>query len=254
MGTPEASPPHFGGMDALTHVVTRQTQGILTSTEGHGTEIPGHIAALADAMREAALALLLMTTVLQHFLFAPRQEWLCLITFAGCWVVWKGGRAALLGWQHLERLHRVLEEERWEIEHHRAQERQELVELYRAKGFDGKLLEDVVDVLMADGDRLLRVMLEEELGLSLESQEHPLKQGAGAALGALAGAAFCLVGLWVHVIGVLVGALLAIGVAGGVYAYYQKNRIIPAAIWNLGLGILVYGFSYFLLDLITGAV
>ena len=90
----------------------------------------------------------------------------------------------LLGWARLERLHRIVEEERYEIENHRQQEREELKELYRAKGFQGKLLDEVVDVLMADGERLLKVMVEEELGLSLQSQEHPLKQGAGSALGA----------------------------------------------------------------------
>ena len=34
---------------------------------------------------------------------------------------------------------------------------------------------------MADGDRLLRVMLEEELGFSLEVYDHPLKQALGFA-------------------------------------------------------------------------
>src|SRR6185295_12766345 len=79
----------------------------------------------------------------------------------------------------------VLEQERWEIEHHRQQERDELKELYRAKGFEGKLLEDVLDVLMADDDRLLKVMLEEEMGLQLAQLDHPMKQGLGAAFGAL---------------------------------------------------------------------
>ncbi len=35
---------------------------------------------------------------------------------------------------------------------------------------------------MADDNRLLRVMLEEELGLTLEAYEHPLKQAFGALL------------------------------------------------------------------------
>ncbi len=90
------------------------------------------------------------------------------------------GRSAWLGWSRLERLHRILAQEKWEIEHNREQEREELGVLYAAKGFEGKLLEDVLDVLMADGDRLLKVMVEEELGLTLESQVHPLKQGLGA--------------------------------------------------------------------------
>ncbi len=37
----------------------------------------------------------------------------------------------------------TIEEERWEIQHHRAQERLELTEMYAAKGLSGKLLEEV---------------------------------------------------------------------------------------------------------------
>jgi hypothetical protein len=105
---------------------------------------------------------------------------LMLSLFSFGWAVWKTGRSALLGWGRMERLHRLIEEERWEIQHHRAQERRELGEMYRAKGFDGKLLEEVLDVLMSDDNRLLKVMLEEELGLTLEAYEHPLRQAIGA--------------------------------------------------------------------------
>ena len=57
--------------------------------------------------------------------------------------------------------------------------------MYEQKGLSGDLLDQVIEVLMADDNRLLRVMLEEELGLTLESYEHPLKQAAGAGLGVL---------------------------------------------------------------------
>ena len=58
-------------------------------------------------------------------------------------------------------------EERFEIAHHRGQEKEELTELYALKGFKGELLDQVINVLMADDNRLLSVMLEEELGLEL---------------------------------------------------------------------------------------
>ena len=92
---------------------------------------------------------------------------------------------ALDGWCRLQRLHRVISEERFEIEHHEEQEKQELIAMYRAKGFEGKLLEDVVSVLMADRNRLLSIMLEEELGLKIESYDHPLLQAFGALSGGL---------------------------------------------------------------------
>src|SRR5262249_44443752 len=141
----------------------------------------------ADAARETCLALALL------WLFG--LHWAALLIFSGAWLIWKTGRSAWLGWSRIERLHRIVAQEKWEIEHHRQQEREELGALYAAKGFEGKLLEDVLDVLMADNDRLLRVMVEEELGLSLHSQEHPLKQATGAFLGVLAGSILTLLGL-----------------------------------------------------------
>ena len=170
-------------------------------------------------------------------------------TFSFGWILWKVGRSAWLGWARLERLHRLVAEEKWEIEHHRHQEREELAALYAAKGFHGKLLEDVMDVLMSDDDRLLRVMLEEELGLSLEKQEHPLKQSLGAGIGALLTALICAISYALFSsTGLIIAALLVMGFAGGLSARYEKNRKIPAIIWNIGLGILAFGCPYFLLQ------
>src|SRR5262249_53556095 len=143
----------------------------------------------------------ILLTYFQLPVFAP------LLIVAGAWLIWKTGRSAWLGWSRIERLHRVVEQEKWEIEHHRQQEREELKALYATKGFEGKLLEDVLDVLMADGDRLLRVMVEEELGLTLESHEHPLKQAVGAGLGVLFSSILCLFGLWLYPsLGLLIAA------------------------------------------------
>ena len=72
------------------------------------------------------------------------------------------------GLGRLERLHRVIEEERWEIEHHRQEEREELAALYQAKGLTGKLLDDVVATLMADDNRLLQSCSKRRWGLLLK--------------------------------------------------------------------------------------
>jgi hypothetical protein len=240
---------HFDDESPLDHVVARQKEGFLASQEPHGTEVPGHMAAAADALRETALVLLLLWTIASH-LGAPSEKTLpilAILLFG--WLAWKAGRSALLGYQRLERLHRVMEQERWEIEHHRDQEREELRELYKAKGFSGKLLDDVVDVLMADGDRLLKVMLEEELGLSLESQEHPLKQALGAALGVLtAGVLTLFAAKFFPLYGMPIVSLFLMGSAGTATAYYEKNEAIPAVVWNLGLGGAAWGIVTFLLS------
>jgi hypothetical protein len=243
------SPTHFKGKDAIGHVAEAQAKGIIAAFEIHGTEIPGHISAGADASRDTCAIFLLLIPILMHFQLvqdAPKY----LIFFLLGWIAWRAGRAAWLGWARLERLHRVLEQEKWEIEHNRPQERDELRELYRAKGFEGKLLEDVLDVLMADSDRLLRVMVEEELGLSLQKLEHPLKQGLGAGLGALASGVLLILALFtLGPVGLFIIALVLIGVSAAILAYYARNRMIPAITWNAALAVLAFGLTYYTLQI-----
>jgi len=245
-------PAHFKGKEAIEHVVEAQAKGILATAEAHGTEIPGHISSAADAARETAVVLLVFWLILSqtNLSYTPIFEILGIFAFG--WMVWKAGRSAWLAWSRLERMHRVVEQERWEIQHHRQQEREELKELYRAKGFEGQLLEDVIDVLMADEDRLLRVMVEEELCLSLGTHEHPLKQALGAATGTIIASLFCFILFYVFPAkGLWIGSFLTLGISAAISAYYEGNRLIPAIVWNLGLGALTCGGVYFLFDYVN---
>lgn len=240
-----STPSHFKGKDALGHVIEAQATGMISAAEVHGTEIPGYLSAGCDAARDTAIVLALFSLYLTIF---SGSHLLALTMIALGWTLWKTGRSAWMGWFRLERLHRVLEQERWEIEHHRQQERDELRELYAAKGFEGKLLEDVLDVLMADNDRLLRVMIEEELGLTLESTEHPLKQGLGAFIGCTTAAAVTLtLGWFLPPWGIYIGAVLTIGISAYLTAKLADNQPVPAIIWNLGIATLSASAAYFLL-------
>lgn len=246
------TPAHFGGKEALDHVVEVQARGMIASQEIHGAETPGHISAGAAAARETGVLYLLFAVL---FLFSPPTlSPLIILSLLTCgWVIWKMGRSAWNAWMQLERLHRLVAEEKWEIEHHREQEREELKVLYRAKGFEGKLLEDVLDVLMADGDRLLRVMLEEELGLTLEKQEHPLKESLGALIGTMIAFVLGIIGLMVgSITGLIVGALVALGAGGWISAHFEKNRRVPAVIWNVGIGLGSFATAYFLFSFLAG--
>ncbi len=246
-------PSHFKGRDAIGHVAEAQAKGIISAAEIHGTELPGHISAGADAARDTAMALLLFWVAL-FFSGVVQESFIPLFLIFGVgWLIWKAGRSSWLAWLRLERLHRVISQEKWEIEHHRQQERDELRVLYAAKGFEGKLLEDVLDVLMADGDRLLRVMVEEELGLTLEVHEHPLKQGVGAAIGALIAILIVLASyLLSPPYGPVIGALLAVGLSAALAAKHEQNRLIPAIVWSGAIAILALGFSYFMLQYFFG--
>ncbi len=242
------SDDHFAGAGALEHIAERRAAGIQASAECHGTESPGHIASLTDAARETTVVLLLLSLLLEQLRLPTNHLLLILGLFGFGYVVWKVGRAGWLGWSRLERFHRVIEEERFEIEHNRSQEREELGALYAAKGFEGRLLEEVLDVLMADNDRLLKVMLEEELGFTLQAYEHPLKQALAAGIGVLSALALFAFGALFPPYGVVAMSGVALASAGFLSAYREKNRLLPAVVWNLALATLSVGGAYFILQ------
>ncbi len=238
---------HFQGMSVFEHLKAARLKGTLAGGEPHGTEMPGHLAAGADCFKETAIALLLGLTVLEQLDYAAVDAFFILLFFSAGWLIWKVGRSAMLAWTRLERLHRLIEEERWEIEHHREQEREELKEMYQIKGFSGKQLDDVINVLMADDNRLLRVMLEEELGLSLAVYEHPLKQAFGAALGTLFAGVLILASLFFLSYLGSVGTCLALVMIGAYStAKIERNQALPLVIWSLGIALLSYAMTYFL--------
>lgn len=248
-GNMPENPVHFEGKEAIEHVAAAQARGKISASEIHGAETPGYISAGADAGRETCILFLLFLPFLLKFDLFEKSPFYLGIFFLG-WAFWKIARASWLGWSRLERLHRILEQEKWEIEHNRPQERDELRELYRTKGFQGKLLEDVLDVLMADSGRLLRVMVEEELGLTLENVDHPLKQGFGAGIGA-ASAAIILLSAWFFgsPLLILILALLLIAFFAGLIAKFAQNKIVPALVWNAALAFVIFGSTYYILDI-----
>ncbi len=236
---------HFEGKSAVEHLKEARLRGALASAEIHGSEMPGHLAAGADACKETAVCLLLLFSLLSALQIPSLPIFPLLIAFSGGWLVWKVGRSALLGWARMERLHRVIEEERWEIEHHREQEKEELTEMYRAKGFSGKLLEEVIAVMMADDNRLLRIMLEEELGLTLEAYEHPLKQCLGAAVGVLAAAAVLLCAeFFFPVYGLFAAAAVMIVCSVLVTTKIERSRKLGQLVWNLAVAFFAFGILY----------
>jgi vacuolar iron transporter family protein len=230
------SPPekdHFHGQTALRHIAEVQSTGISAAAEIHGAETPGPIFAALDASREAAVLLACALIVLDFFDLMIKQEMIIGFAFGIGWAFWKGMRSAWLAWSQLFRLHRIASEEKKEIESNRSQEREELLALYGAKGFQGPLLEKVVDVLMADQDRLLRVMLQEEMGFRLEEHTHPLVQGAFALFGVF----FSLILLIPFLLGfssqvVIACSFVFVGILGAAFARLEKNNGIAGFCWN----------------------
>ena len=65
--------------------------------------------------------------------------------------------------------------ENWEIENKPEDERKEIEDIYKAKGFTGKDLEMIVDKITSDKKVWLDTMLTEELNLNLEILGNPIK-------------------------------------------------------------------------------
>jgi vacuolar iron transporter family protein len=228
---------HFHGQTALKHLAEVRADSVSASLEVHGAETPGPFFAFLDAARESALFLALGLIVVDFFSVSVQHKLIVAIALFVGWAFWKGARSTTLAWSRLQRMHRVASEEQVEIQTNRPQEREELVALYGAKGFSGPLLDTVVDVLMADQDRLLTVMLQEEMGLRLEENPHPLLQGLSAACGAIAPLLVLWPALiWLPVFWAVACCIAAVAILGGFFAYKEKNALLPALIWNGMIG------------------
>ena len=244
---------HFKGKSVFEHLKEARKKGFLAARENHGIEAAGHIIGGADSAKETAIYSMLVWIVCNAMHISYHHIYSLIgITIFGL-LLWKTGRSASLGWNRIERVNKLIEDEKWEIENNREEEKSELTEMYRAKGFSGQLLDRVIEVLMADDNKLLGVMLEEELGVSLESYEHPLKQALGAAVGVLLSACVLLIGLAIsEPYGLYFSGFIIVGIASYVMSKIEKTGLLHVIVWNLAIAFLATSGTYFLAKVILG--
>jgi len=159
-----------------------------------------------------------------------------------------------------EDVRRLREVERRHIREEPDGEREEIRELYRQKGFEGPILEEIVDVITADEERWVSTMLTEEYGLPTFVRSPWL---AGLATffafficGALPLIPF-LIGNFTHALtlsAVLTGVTFF--VIGAVRSRWSVQRWWTAGIETLGIGgaaaILAYVIGWMLSPLVSG--
>lgn len=150
-----------------------------------------------------------------------------------------------------------LERERHEIRTSFDQEREEVRALYAAKGFTEPLLSQIVDTLAVDEDRLLKVMMEEELGLSMHHVNHPLLVGVWNFLGAVIPGLFLVLPLFWFTqlraeIWMVAGASLILAVISAFSACSTQRRFIDVFSASVVIALVTGGTVYFLSTWLAG--
>jgi VIT1/CCC1 family predicted Fe2+/Mn2+ transporter len=148
--------------------------------------------------------------------------------------------------------------EYWEVENMPEMERDEIREIYRAKGFDGALLEQVVDVICADKDRWVDIMMKEELEM-MKEQKSPFTIGLITYLSFIVvGTIPMLTYIWDYTSGyegslfITSTILTAIGfiVIGFLKSYVTNTSRIKGVLETLLLGTLAAAVAYFVGDIL----
>lgn len=224
-----AKKDHFLGKNVREHLAEEQTKSDASSQEG--SYVRGSKESFLDSLRDGILILGAFFYVMRSFI-SHEQLFVSFVSFGGFFCFWRGFRAAIQAWTYLKRVHRIAYEERCSILANREQEREELLVLYQDKGFSGTLLNEVVDVLMADHERLLQVMLQEELGLKLISIDHPLYTALWAFVGSLVSLSLSWVTLLIPVATSWFFLALLAGICSSLLSYKEKNIRIRAFVWS----------------------
>jgi VIT1/CCC1 family predicted Fe2+/Mn2+ transporter len=148
--------------------------------------------------------------------------------------------------------------EYWEVDNIPEIEREEVREIYRAKGFSGDLLEEIVSVITSDKDRWVDVMMKDELGMA-EAKKSPLW------IGGITFLSFIVVGLIPLVVYVfdftrdmgidrfLWSCILTSGAflfVGFLKSYVNETSKLRGMSETLFLGIIAASLAYFVGDFI----
>ncbi|MBT8254877.1 MAG: hypothetical protein HKN00_06745 [Flavobacteriaceae bacterium] len=154
--------------------------------------------------------------------------------------------------------------EYWEVDNMPEKEREEVVEIYKSKGFEGDLLEQVVDTITSNKDRWVDTMMKEEL-LMLKETKSPVMMGIVTYI------SFILIGLiplityvinyftnvslnlfvWTSIL-----TSLAFAIIGLLKAKVTETNTVKAVFETMTLGIFAATLAFFVGDfiehLITG--
>jgi VIT1/CCC1 family predicted Fe2+/Mn2+ transporter len=146
-----------------------------------------------------------------------------------------------------ELVHSEVAKERYELEHNAADEQVELAAMYKARGVDPALADEVSRQLSVHPEQALGIHVREELGVDYKDLPSPLT-AAGASLSTFAVGA--LIPLLPYLLGYssLAATLILAGVAafvgGGVVARITARPFLRGALRQLALAALAAALTY----------
>ncbi len=168
--------------------------------------------------------------------------------FAGAVSMFFGGYLSTKSQQ--EFFEQEIRREKREIEEMPAKEREEIRRIYRTKGFrDEKELDLVVERITADKKVWLKCMMEEELGLILESMDRPSKIAAVIGAAFLAGGFIPLVPfIFFETSGALQASLLFTSVSlfilGAIKTVITRVSWVKSGLEAFAIGAIAAGIGY----------
>ncbi len=152
--------------------------------------------------------------------------------------------------------------EYWEVDHLPDLERKEVEDIYRNKGFDGGLLQQVVDTITADKDRWVDVMMKDELKMS-EERKSPFIMGFVTYISFISiGIIPLIIYVWDYIatfpgnLFVWTSILTSIGfiLIGFLKTYVTQTSKLKGILETLVLGVLAAMVSYFVGDILEGII
>ena len=152
--------------------------------------------------------------------------------------------------------HSRLKEEKHESVHHVEEAKEEIRNIYLQKGFRGTLLNKIVQTITSDRKVMVDTMMKEELNLSLEGFENPLKNAAIIGSAAIVGSLIPLVpfffldNVMTAVIAAIVFSTIILFVTGAIKAKVTVGSWlregIELAMVGMGIALISYGIGFLL--------
>jgi len=154
--------------------------------------------------------------------------------------------------------HKHRNREYWEIKHMPKDEEEEIRVIYKEKGFEGELLEQVVETITSDRDRWVDVMMKEELEM-IKEKKAPLLIGFFTYISFIAiGLIPLIVYVWDFFVPIeknifLITSLLTgagFGIIGILKAYVNQTKMWKGILETLFLGAIAAVVAYYVGDVL----